>query len=597
MFFERRRPALTRQLLAQVGLIWLFVAAIQIAIKWTAIRNFELPDADDTLRLIQLRDLVAGQGWFDLVQHRLNPPHGVLMHWSRLVDLPLLAVYSALAPLLGSTVAERATLVIVPLLTMAATALLAARIAWRVIDDRLVPYTGLLLGISVPLTMQLSPMRIDHHGWQVVAVLGAANGLMARDPRRGAWIMALSLGLGMAISIELLPITALFSAVLALRWLRDTKQRVWLAHFLPTLVVIGTLAVLATHGTTDLVNHCDTLSPAYLIGLAVAAMGTGLLALRAPMQPVMVMAGLSASAMAALAAGLIAAPQCARGPFPMLDPLVQHLWYDNVSEGMPVWNTQPGIAIMMLLGPLVGLMATTRLVRRSSGWLRGFWFDYAVLLAGLIVLAMLVMRSASFAYAIALPPFAWQCREWHSRSARFSSPPRRVAAFMAITMIALPIIPVALAQQFTETKEEAAQKNQPAPQEICSVPAAAPALETLPASTVFAPIDLGPMVLAYSHHSVVASAHHRGAVGIHDVLEAFLARPDNARRIIASHNAGYVLVCPGMNEISHYTVDAPDGLMAALVKGKPPEWLTPIVIPGKTGLLLWRVVPLMPARS
>ena len=50
---------------------------------------FESQDPDSFLRLVQVRDLLAGQGWFDLVQHRMDPPGGALIHWSRLIDAPI----------------------------------------------------------------------------------------------------------------------------------------------------------------------------------------------------------------------------------------------------------------------------------------------------------------------------------------------------------------------------------------------------------------------------------------------------------------------------------------------------------------------------
>src|SRR5690606_28265498 len=49
-------------------------------------------DNDDIMRLVQVRDLLAGQGWFDLMQYRLGLEGGILMHWSRLVDLPIAAL-------------------------------------------------------------------------------------------------------------------------------------------------------------------------------------------------------------------------------------------------------------------------------------------------------------------------------------------------------------------------------------------------------------------------------------------------------------------------------------------------------------------------
>jgi hypothetical protein len=42
--------------------------------------------------LVQVRDLLAGQGWFDLHQYRLGPDGGTLMHWSRIPDIPIIVL-------------------------------------------------------------------------------------------------------------------------------------------------------------------------------------------------------------------------------------------------------------------------------------------------------------------------------------------------------------------------------------------------------------------------------------------------------------------------------------------------------------------------
>ena len=59
------------------------------------------------MRMMQVRGLLHGQGWFDLRQYRLNPPFGANIHWSRLVDLPIAGLILALRPLLGGAGAER----------------------------------------------------------------------------------------------------------------------------------------------------------------------------------------------------------------------------------------------------------------------------------------------------------------------------------------------------------------------------------------------------------------------------------------------------------------------------------------------------------
>src|ERR1700754_2890468 len=92
-------------------------------------RAIEL-DTDSAMRLVQVRDLVRGQGWFDTVQHRMNTPYGLSMHWSRLVDAPLAFL---------SLISERFALIAWPLTLLAGLLLLLARLGARLGGRRPVP--------------------------------------------------------------------------------------------------------------------------------------------------------------------------------------------------------------------------------------------------------------------------------------------------------------------------------------------------------------------------------------------------------------------------------------------------------------------------
>src|SRR4051794_41387548 len=67
---------------------WLAVAGFMLEQRLGAIRLFALGDTDDNMRIMQVRALLHGQGWYDLAQHRLAGAH---IHWSRLPDPPLAA--------------------------------------------------------------------------------------------------------------------------------------------------------------------------------------------------------------------------------------------------------------------------------------------------------------------------------------------------------------------------------------------------------------------------------------------------------------------------------------------------------------------------
>jgi len=97
---------------------WLGFCAWFLFDRWNAIHWFALPDTDDNLRISQVRALLAGQDWYDLRQHRLNPPEGANIHWSRLVDLPIAGLILLLKPFVGGIDAQRAAVAIAPLIPL-----------------------------------------------------------------------------------------------------------------------------------------------------------------------------------------------------------------------------------------------------------------------------------------------------------------------------------------------------------------------------------------------------------------------------------------------------------------------------------------------
>jgi hypothetical protein len=586
IFVERRRAGFTAELLWPVGLIWLAVALLFLITKWPAITAMQLHDADDTLRLIQLRDLVAGQNWFDLTQHRANPPGGLPLHWSRLVDVPLWLIYSALAPLLGPALAETMTVALVPLLTLFCAMLLAGRLAWRLLGGDAAGDTCLVLALMTAVIEQMQPLRIDHHGWQIVAVLAALNGLAARSEKTGGRLAGIAMALGLTISLELLPIAALIGAVLALRWLRDRKDKALCLHYIRTLAVTALLAFAATRGLGDLAPHCDTLSPAYLAALLATASGLSLLGLAPPMPRVALALTMAAIAVGAVATLVLLAPQCSSGPFVALDPLVQQFWYANVREGMPVWRQDLSVALRLVVPPLFGLFAAFRLWQKSAGWLRRFWFEYTLILAGALLLGLVVSRSTGFAAAIGSVPLAWMLRDWIRAAKAMRPGPKRIGVFAAAMLVVLPQIPLEAARALGPKDAGPAQSAQ----YICDIESAATTLNALAPAPIFAPIDTGPMVLLHTQHKVVATAHHRAPQALHDVIAAFTADPAKAEAIVRGRGARYLAICPGLAEAAIYRGAAPHGLMAKLSAGQAPAWLKPVAMPKDSGLLVWEVL-------
>ncbi len=593
---DRRKQFASRELLLRIALAWLVVAAASIIQNFSAIRDMRFGDPDDVLRLQQVRNLLAGQAWFDLHQYRIDPPHGVLMHWSRLVDVPIAGVILLLRPLLGAAGAEQAAVIAVPLLTLFVAQFMACRIAWQFFGPSLASMVALLWMVAVPAMNQMVPLRIDHHGWQIVAVLAAANGLLSRKARFGGWMIGASLAFGLAISLELLPFTALFAGVLGLRWLRDRTDRAWLVHMLQALATCSLGFFLVTRGTADLYNHCDAISPAYLAALILAALLVSGIAVFGHMPLPTLCLFLAGAALASLGGFLLLAPHCTAGPFAQMDPLVRKYWYEFVFEGKPVWHQTPAMMAQMIIPPLVGLYTALGIAGQSYDWLRRFWFEYALLLAGSLVIAIMVARFSGVACALAVVPIGWQLRQWLARVESLKQPVLKIAALAGVVFAVIPGMMVVLAQSALAEPHHAADGSGNSPSQTgvstsCGMPGSIQALAALPESTIFAPLDLGPAVLNRTRHRVIATSHHRASAAMHDVIEAFISSPGIAQAIVRRHGASYVIACQDLNEVRNYQRVSKDDLTARLLAGHPPAWLQPVPMPATAGTMrVWRVI-------
>ncbi|MEE4289688.1 MAG: hypothetical protein V2J14_09990, partial [Erythrobacter sp.] len=541
-----------------------------------------------------VRDLLAGQSWFDVTQYRADASSGgVPMHWSRIVDVPLALVILALTPFLGSAAAQSAALVVVPLLTLGAAMLLTARIAWRLMGDEETTLTALILAASIPVIFQLGPMRIDHHGWQMVCALAAMNGLMARSPVTGGRVIGAALATWLTISIEGLPLAAAFFAVLGLRWLRDRSQRAIMVSAIQSLALMSAMLFVVTRGLGDFATYCDALSPLHIAMFGWGAVVFTGLARIEPLPLALRLGGFALAGGGALGLMLWAAPQCATGGgFSALDPLVHEYWYIHVAEGMPVWHQTLADALPYAVTPLIGLIAAIRLAQRSHDWLGRFWSDYALLLAASIVIALLVARAGAVACLLAAPPLAWQLNRWLRALRVTDAALPRLAGLTAVACVLLPTLPLSLSALVLPAQAQMA--GAVAGQlklSDCRIEANAHILDALEPGEVFSPLDIAPQLLLVSHHTVPATGHHRGNAGMASVIGTMLGSSDAARTTLAARGSDYLALCPGLIEPQNYAGAAPQGFAADLLKGREPDWLEPVATAEGTSLKLWRIRP------
>ncbi|MBO9517766.1 MAG: hypothetical protein J7493_06830 [Porphyrobacter sp.] len=574
--------------MTRVFLVWLAVAAILLARSWSNIAERHFPDPDDILRLVQVRDLLAGQGWFDLHQYRIDPPAGTLMHWSRLVDLPLVLIIGALTPLVGSALAEQAALIVVPLLTLGAILFAIARTGSRYLDAREVTLACLCAGTSMLLLTQVQPMRIDHHGWQIFTVMLALTGLVPGRSLRGPALSGLALATGLSISLEVLPVAAAFGGVFALRWLSNPRERGALPAFLGVLALSTAALFVTTRGLGDLALHCDAITPPLMGLFGLAAAGAALAAWFNPQSRPLLIVMLGVPVLAGAGLYLGTSPQCLAGPFGNLDPMVREYWYLYVREGQPAWQADALVWVPPVVQGLVALAAIMWLALNRRGMERRWWIEYLLVAAVAFVSGLLVLRSMAFVGAVSAVPLGWLTARLLDTLNKVDGPLRKAGVAMVVTCLLVPAVPLVAVQRWIPQASGASDDGQE-PDDACNLSEPVGFLNSLPPSTILAPLDLGPAVLEQTHHSVIATAHHRAVHAMRDDIAAFMADPEEAHRIVQAHRVKYVFLCTDMPEIGLRARTAPNGLAAKLVKGQAPDWLERVPLETSSEWQLWRV--------
>ncbi len=114
-------------------------------------------DTGDAMRMVMVRDFLAGQGWYDLTVHRLNTPWGAEIHWSRLVDVPLALLVAAFTPLLGDANALLVAGTIWPMFLLAVLLWLSAKLAFRLVGPQGVLPALILPILSPAITAEFTP--------------------------------------------------------------------------------------------------------------------------------------------------------------------------------------------------------------------------------------------------------------------------------------------------------------------------------------------------------------------------------------------------------------------------------------------------------
>ena len=590
--WERRALGLIeRHWKAVVVLVWLAFCAWFIFDKYAQIRWFGLGDTDDNMRIMQVRALLDGQGWYDLRQYRLNPPTGANIHWSRLVDLPLAGLILGLRPFLGGAGAERWAVAIAPLLPYLLLLFSLAITARRLIAPVAFPLVFLALFFAASTNGMFGPTRIDHHGWQLALLALGISGIA--DPRRtrGGLTLGIATALSLAIGLEMLIYLAIAGASMVLFWIEDRAERERLQAYAVALSGGTALAFLVFASNENWNAVCDALSPVWLSD---AMLGGALLFALAWVSPDNWRRRLALAAIAGLVVATFHAltwPNCIQR-LEGVSPEVERLWLSHVKEARPVYRHGWRIATLVVTLPITGLIGWSLLLwwRRRDAELRRRIMGAALpgIVASLLLLWQTRTGPASQMMAlVGCAALIWNLlpRFWNSEK----SVVRVFGSALVFVVGAGALIPSIL-DFIPEPKTTARSAQIGKANRLCGSLWGMRPIAQQPKGIVFTFVDLGPRLIAVTHHDAITGPYHRNGEQIADVMNFWRGSEAQAHGLARKYRANYVLSCPNSSTTTIFMAEARKGFYAQLERGQVPGWLSPVALPKNSPFKMWRVV-------
>jgi hypothetical protein len=571
---------------ARALLLWVILIGLRLYDKWGYVTTGINIDPDSLMRLIEVRDWLGGQSWFDLQQYRIGPDGGVAMHWSRIGDLlPALCII-AFKPWLGLAKAEWFAQIIIPLLLLLPVIWLilaiARNLAGRAAD---LPAMVVVLMSQGMLTLY-GPGSIDHHNLQLLAVLVLLWACTGVRGWRSGLIAGTAICFSLVIGIETAPHIAAVLLATTVLWILSPAEEADFLRGLGAGLLFGAgLLMLLFMPRPWTGSYCDS----WTLPLFWLVAGSGALFLIAGQlyRNVQTTNGLpiTGRGLAILVPGLLlltavlwAYPACRQHPGGN-DPILWTYWMNEITENKSIWSIMRDESFaqgyIYLAAAPTCIVAALWLMARHGHQYRHWLAPVAATSAALAITllhvrgqALLAGCSAGLAAALIA-----EMRQYKDI--------RRTLGWLLFMPYSYMVLCFYLGQLSNKAEEQSYTVN------YCQAEEVLTRLKTLPKSRFIIPLMAEAPVLAATEHTSLGATYHRNVVGNHTMLTLMLAEPSTARQQLKLNKVDYILYCPGYS-IDTIARDKADSFAATLKQAAPPAWL-PAVAHFAHHVVLYRV--------
>lgn len=590
------------------------------------------------MRLDEVINWLNGQGWFDLSQPRMSPGANTIIHWSRLVDLPIALVMLPFITTLGLTSAAMIAAWIVPPLLFGLMLGLATLLVRPFVSATKTNLSALMVLFAPMVLFNFAPGRVDHHGYQILiagfGVYCIGEILTNKQGWRHAIAASFAFACGLWIGTEALPWLLLSLLCIAL-------FGAWKGNFaLRNAAVFGAALAVATSIVLFVALPANEFSSralswfscadVLLAFLAAAVLILSWLAGRLTNNKMLRLSVVVSVGLFAALQFVLHVPEIWNGPFADYDNFNSTIALDNISEARPLahafwidrynpltWQRALNAFIHSLFLPLLALSVMAYNALRKNNRARMLWLVHGIFLSVTLLLTLFwQVRIGYFMELFSIAPLTWLLsRGWDYCGEHFRNRTRlwaEIGIFLVLGPLPIVLIPGLFdhATLYRDVVLFPAARTESS----CLLKPATDFLNQIyhkQNTTIMTGMNEGPEILYRTPYNVVGGNFN--VRGNPDVFAFFNARDDAAAQdILHKWHANLVLTCRNMAPffagLDHakfgqtaflqpqkdgklHLISSPNQqtLIEKLVNDKVPEWLKVIEIPGSSDYLLFEV--------
>ena len=578
--------------------IWCYFVFCYMALPHNPTWGGDLPDPDDFTYLTQTLDWLQGQGWFDVLAHRIDPPDGTAIHYTRLAELPIatmIMLFRALhyswrgAALLASFV--------LPLVYLGFLFSALCRTAAKIIDPNWARLTCFVALFASPLTYKFAPGQVDHHGLEAILTIIATGFMFSifTDPRKilaplaAGFFYALSVG----IALETLPWMALGAFVVGL-WVacKGAKAARATVLFGGSLFVCGVVFLLLEKPLVDIFK-LDLLTYSFAYALLEAAIALSLMAAAAtavikklPLR--LVLSAFFAAAFGALY--LYHFPLLLAGPYGAMEPRLASMFFTGLSEAQPLTAHRDLFTICMFTATcLLALGSSIWFMRDAKADKKWGWLLLTLSLTAALAFAIFYqLRVIIYAMLFAIIPltgFFAESWRWIGRRKQWTAR-RKVWAEIGLLFLIGPLTVIFLPALFDNRSFNsgimifAAQESP----DLCHIRNIDKVLNAPPYVgrnlRIMNFLNEGPEILFYTDHQIFAAPYHTNVTGNLTAVDFFSSTDaTDAEKIARRNKVDLVLLCRSVPQIYTPSPEKGPGFAERLARNQIPAWLKEIPVP------------------